>query len=602
MPNNGGVKSSITLNVSAQIDNLKQIQSDLQQALQRGVNSNSGIFKALSNALEQVIAQTRRLTAESEKPFSNQKGIEKFNSDFVQTSNLTKRIANTMANLKFSELKIPPEALKGIENATASVQEAQAKLQALDTTKLVELAEKGNEITDVFSRAKVDITTDGLEKSLKKVSDLIVNTEEKITKLTTKVETSKLIISNLETQNTELSDFEALLGSNRQTWYQNNTFGKFFNKNGTLIKNQNRNAESELQDKLREYGFDDQQVAKIIASIKGKAKEIAEARQEALDIINNKKTSNSSQREKERKNLSENEAAITTLTAEQEVNKSTKQELLDVKNSDDYKAAVEQLEAEVERLKQELNALKEATRAGAEATKAGQKAYEGASANMSNFGKEVDNATDSLGKMQKAASNANSIKTAIANWMGFHQILNLGRRMIRNVIKDIQDLDKVMTEIAVVTNMTQKDLWAQMNTYQAIAREYAVSTQGVYQVSQIYYQQGLQTAEVMELTVETLKMAKIANLDYSKAADYMTVAIRGFHLEMDQASHIVDVYSKIAAVSASDTEELATAMSKTASSAAAVGSSFENTTAFIALMVETTRESAENINKDLTFL
>lgn len=92
----------------------------------------------------------------------------------------------------------------------------------------------------------------------------------------------------------------------------------------------------------------------------------------------------------------------------------------------------------------------------------------------------------------------------------------------------------------------------------------------------------------MELTVETLKMAKIANLDYSKAADYMTVAIRGFHLEMDQASHIVDVYSKIAAVSASDTNELATAMSKTASSAAAVGSSFENTTAFIALMVGNT--------------
>lgn len=83
-------------------------------------------------------------------------------------------------------------------------------------------------------------------------------------------------------------------------------------------------------------------------------------------------------------------------------------------------------------------------------------------------------------------------------------------------------------------------------------------------------------------------MAKIANLDYSKAADYMTVAIRGFHLEMDQASHIVDVYSKIAAVSASDTNELATAMSKTASSAAAVGSSFENTTAFIALMVDNT--------------
>lgn len=103
----------------------------------------------------------------------------------------------------------------------------------------------------------------------------------------------------------------------------------------------------------------------------------------------------------------------------------------------------------------------------------------------------------------------------------------------------------------------------------------------------------LQTNEVMELTTETLKMAKIAQLDYATATDYMTVAIRGFNLEMDDAQRVTDVYSHIAAISASDTEELAVAMSKTASSAAAVGSSFENTTAMIALMVETTREAPE---------
>jgi len=40
-------------------------------------------------------------------------------------------------------------------------------------------------------------------------------------------------------------------------------------------------------------------------------------------------------------------------------------------------------------------------------------------------------------------------------------------------------------------------------------------------------------------------------------------------------------------------------MSKTASSAEAVGSSFENTSAMIAMMVETTRESAENIGSAL---
>ena len=72
----------------------------------------------------------------------------------------------------------------------------------------------------------------------------------------------------------------------------------------------------------------------------------------------------------------------------------------------------------------------------------------------------------------------------------------------------------------------------------------------------------------------------------------MTVAIRAFRMEMEQASHVTDVYSKVAAVTASDTEELITAMSKTASSAEAVGSSFENTTAMLAVMLESTRESA----------
>lgn len=75
----------------------------------------------------------------------------------------------------------------------------------------------------------------------------------------------------------------------------------------------------------------------------------------------------------------------------------------------------------------------------------------------------------------------------------------------------------------------------------------------------------------------------------------MTVAIRAFRMEMEEASHVTDVYSKVAAVTASDTEELITAMSKTASSAEAVGSSFENTTAMLAVMIEATRESATNI-------
>lgn len=218
--------------------------------------------------------------------------------------------------------------------------------------------------------------------------------------------------------------------------------------------------------------------------------------------------------------------------------------------------------------------------------------------------KEVfDDAGEVLGGKQaqidEAAQFTANLKQSIKSWMSAQQIINIVKQGIRQAYQDIQNLDKAMTNIAVVTDMSVGDLWGKINEYMSIAQQYGVSTQGVYEVSQLYYQQGLGTADVMAATTETLKMARIAGMDYAEAADAMTVAIRSFKMEMSDAAHVTDVYSKVAAVTASDSEELAIAMSKTASSAESVGSSFENTTAMLAVMIETTRESAQNLGSAL---
>ena len=70
-------------------------------------------------------------------------------------------------------------------------------------------------------------------------------------------------------------------------------------------------------------------------------------------------------------------------------------------------------------------------------------------------------------------------------------------------------------------------------------------------------------------------------------------------MEMSDAQVVTDVYSALAATTASDTEELAIAMSKTASSAEAVGSSFESTSAMLATMISITREAPENLGSAL---
>jgi len=75
------------------------------------------------------------------------------------------------------------------------------------------------------------------------------------------------------------------------------------------------------------------------------------------------------------------------------------------------------------------------------------------------------------------------VQSAVTRWMGFYQVLNLTKRAVKEMISHITELDTVMTQIAVVTNMSQDDLWGQIGQYSEIARQYGVAIKGVYEVS-----------------------------------------------------------------------------------------------------------------------
>ena len=96
-------------------------------------------------------------------------------------------------------------------------------------------------------------------------------------------------------------------------------------------------------------------------------------------------------------------------------------------------------------------------------------------------------------------------------------------------------------------------------------------------------------------------MARIAGMDAKDATNAMTAALRGFNLELNQTSaqRINDVYSELAAITASDTQEISTAMEKVASLAHNAGMELETTSAFLAQMIETTREAPENLGTAL---
>lgn len=241
--------------------------------------------------------------------------------------------------------------------------------------------------------------------------------------------------------------------------------------------------------------------------------------------------------------------------------------------------------------------------------------FEKVRAQMGGVIKEIEDVGDETGGVTKkvleqkeAWEQTNEAQKQYANFiekakqfLGLAGAVEVFRRAISNAIQTVKELDAVMTEMAVVTEGTISDYWSQLPEYTQRANELGVSIAGAYEAATIYYQQGLDTNEVIGLSVETLKMARVAGLNAAEATDRMTSALRGFNMELNETSaqKVADVYSELAAISAADVDEISTAMSKVASLANSAGMSFEFASALLTQGIETTRESAQTIGTSL---
>lgn len=196
---------------------------------------------------------------------------------------------------------------------------------------------------------------------------------------------------------------------------------------------------------------------------------------------------------------------------------------------------------------------------------------------------------------EQASQDLDRIRYRFMEFFSVFSAVNLVNRAIRSAYQSVTELDKAMTETAVVTDFRVGDMWEKLPEYTKMANKLGTTTQGAYETSTLYYQQGLNTMQVMAISTETMKMARIAGMEYADATNMMTAALRGFNMEINEqsATRVNDVYSELAAITAADTNQIATAMTKTASIAASANMEFESTAAFLSQIIETTQEAPE---------
>lgn len=216
---------------------------------------------------------------------------------------------------------------------------------------------------------------------------------------------------------------------------------------------------------------------------------------------------------------------------------------------------------------------------------------------LEKMGQSVRDSADDFDAAERAAQDLSTLKYQLMDFFSVTGAIQLFRRAIQSAFETVKELDAAMTEIAVVSDFSVNDMWAQLPRFTEQANELGMAIKDTYAATTLYVQQGLDLDKSMKLATETLKMAAVAGMDAANATDAMTAALRGFNMELDETSaqRVNDVYSELAAITASDTQEISTAMNKTASIAHSVNMEFETTAAFLAQGIETTREAAETI-------
>lgn len=510
-------------------------------------------------------------------------------------------------------LKLPDNMEKKIGNIFSNMSDELKRFESLAARDLKspadfnKLNQSGEKILHLYQRLRTEISSlsDMPQKSLEKLfPSSITNNIDKATAALKKYKEAQAQITNelsnrqstLEKKQKELSTAE----SKHKEYMDKTTYKQETGRLEDLLKQRqlldselNRRAEGGRQRKsASDYtGYD---MKKLKSEYSAVTQEVDKLQQKLSKVTTNAITATNSESNITRlkTEIKELQDAINSLEGEGRL------------NLDNLFSALEGIDGiDLSNVERNANGAQEAI------NKLNAKGAQELLNNLNKIGSTVDNqkgAFDGLensmhqvGAEVEAADakfrDVSAIKSRIAAFLSVESAVRLFRRAITSSFETIKELDATMTETAVVTDFSVSDMWKQLPRYTKMANELGVTTNEAYKAATLYYQQGLSTNQAMAVSNETLKMARIAGIDAADATDYMTAALRGFNMEINEVSaqRVNDVYSKLAAETASDTEELSIAMSKTASIAANANMEFENTAAFLAQIIETTREAPE---------
>lgn len=456
---------------------LKLTMQDIQSQIKvlrnqlKNISPDSDKFKGLQKQIESLEKASKKMAQQLEKPFKTQSEIKSFDTKLEKLTDSAKLLGKEFQDLDFEDLLFSEEDLQKVSNFSEQIKKVQASIEALKKKGISSAKES---FSSIFTDAGIT-SADNYEKVLKKIESGLEKAEKRANSakeafnLATEAENKAKNVEKTFKKNATQLASDVLTGQD----------SRFFDKLGRF-KNAGR---QNLQQEMVNIGFDENTASELVSKTKNEIKAFFENISKEISARIPQLTEATRQATLKRKQAETNYKNDQTKVSNYQ---KAKGELENLPQTEVYKA----LEQQIKTLQQQVKQLKKELVETSEPIKTSGKAIEALGDDAEKSSKELEQASEELKFLSEQSEKLENIKTAVKQWFGFNHVINTVKSAVKSAISTIRELDSVMTEIAVVTDMTQKDLWSQMDTYSALAQKYGTTIKGAYQVSQLYYQQG----------------------------------------------------------------------------------------------------------------
>jgi len=200
--------------------------------------------------------------------------------------------------------------------------------------------------------------------------------------------------------------------------------------------------------------------------------------------------------------------------------------------------------------------------------------------------------------MQKSQGMLREFATTMKNtmkWQISSSILHGFMSSISGAYGYAQDLNESLNNIRIVSKQNTDQMAEFAREANKAAKELSISTTAYTDAALIFYQQGLEGADVTERTDVVAKMSNVTKDSVDEVSSYMTAIWNNFDDGSESLEHYADVITGLGAATASSSAEIAAGLEKFAAVADTVGLSYDYATSALATVVAQTRQSADTV-------